>query len=162
MGGGKDREQQTFLSQVPNSTCNVEERINYLQLKIQDTPSGGSLIGILQPVWNKAVESDMRLSWLQEMLRKDLVVREIQSFGGNLKDKLRAESSREEEMERSSLIEVMKVKYRDEKRYHQECIKVKERLKDWTKKKIGRRKFKHLMAKIKENEEKRRRELKLK
>ena len=31
MGEGKDREQQTFLSQVPNSTCNVEERINYLQ-----------------------------------------------------------------------------------------------------------------------------------
>ena len=62
MGGGKDREQQTFLSQVPKSTCNVEERINHLQLKIQDTPSGGSLIGILQPVWNKAVESDMRLS----------------------------------------------------------------------------------------------------
>ena len=34
MGGGKDREQQTFLSQVPQSTCNVEERINHLQLHV--------------------------------------------------------------------------------------------------------------------------------
>ena len=103
MGGGKGRQDQPTLSQVPDSTCKVEDRISKLQLRITDTPSGGSLTGILQPIWNKAVESDMRLSWLQEMLRKDLVVREIQSFGGNLKDKLRAESSREEEMERSSL-----------------------------------------------------------
>ena len=57
MGGGKGRQDQPTLSQVPDSTCKVEDRIKKLQLRIIDTPSGGSLIGILQPIWNKAVEN---------------------------------------------------------------------------------------------------------
>ena len=39
---------------------------------------------------------------------------------------------------------------------------MKEQLKEWTKKKIGRRRFKHLMEKIKEIENKRRGELRKK
>ena len=162
MGGGKGRKDQTTLSQVPISTNIVDNRIKTLQLKITATPSGGSLLGILQPSWNKAVESEMRLYWLKEMLEKDLVVREIQSFGEGIKDKLRTESSREEELGRDSLIELMEVKYQDEKRYHRECIKVKEQLKEWTRKKIGRRRYKHLMEKIKEIENKKRKELGIK
>ena len=80
MGGGKGSEDLSTLSHVPPTTYNVEDRIRKLQLRIVDTPSGGSLIGILQPIWNKAVESDMRLNWLQEMLKKELVVRDIKSF----------------------------------------------------------------------------------
>ena len=35
MGGGKGRQDQPTLSQVPDSTCKVEDRVRKLQLKIQ-------------------------------------------------------------------------------------------------------------------------------
>ena len=34
MGGGKGRQDQPTLSQVPDSTCKVEDRIKKLQLRL--------------------------------------------------------------------------------------------------------------------------------
>ena len=77
MGGGDYVEHQNLVSLVPEIALCAIDRIEKLKLKIKDTPGGGNLLGILQPVWYKAIESDMRLEWIEEMLRRGIVVREI-------------------------------------------------------------------------------------
>ena len=144
---------------MPVSAHSADNRIIDLQLKITATPEGGRLLGIIQPVWTKAIESEQRLHWLKDMIEKKLVVRDIQHFGENMTEQMRAESSREEELERDTLLDLMKVKYSDEKRYHRECVRVREEIKDWLKKKLGRGKYKTILGKVKKREEKRKREL---
>ena len=152
MGEGGSGEHQATTSLMPDSALGADKRIHTTKLKCVrciDTPEGGHLVGILQPLWNKALESDMRLDWLRLMLRKDLVVRDIQHFGENVNKKLRTESSREEEMGREALIELMKVKLKDERRYHRECYKVRERIRNRLRSDLGRRKYDNLMEKMK-------------
>ena len=155
MEGGGSRNQLTTPSLMPVSAHSADNRIIDLQLKITATPEGGRLLGIIQPVWTKAIESEQRLHWLKDMIEKKLVVRDIQHFGENMTEQMRAESSREEELERDTLLDLMKVKYSDEKRYHRECVRVREEIKDWLKKKLGRGKYKTILGKVKKREEKR-------
>ena len=57
---------------VPASVLSTESTLLELKLKIRSTPSdGGSVLGIIKPVWLKALESEVRLSWLSDMLEKD-------------------------------------------------------------------------------------------
>ena len=45
-------------TKVPASVLNTDSTILELKLKINSTPvSGGSVLGIVKPVWNKALES---------------------------------------------------------------------------------------------------------
>ena len=40
----------------------------------------GKLLDTGKPIWLKVQESENRLAWLSEMIRKDLVVRDINSY----------------------------------------------------------------------------------
>ena len=95
----------------------AESRLESLSLKIKNTPLGGDLLGIIKPTWLKALESETRIAWLRNMLDRKLVVRDLESFGRNTTEKLRAESSRKEELGREAILELMRVKLVDEKRY---------------------------------------------
>ena len=57
-------------------------------LKLQNTLRRGTLLGIARPKWLKVLESERRQLWLEEMVKKDLVVRDIDSYaksvGGTL------------------------------------------------------------------------------
>ena len=77
MGEGDCSKDQNSVNLLPDTALSAENRIHTAILKITATPEGGNLLGILQPIWIKAVESDMRLEWLSEMLRRGLLVREI-------------------------------------------------------------------------------------
>jgi len=68
----------------------------------------GSLLGILRPTWIKITESEQRLSWLQDMERKKLVVRDIEAYGKSISAMLRSEELKIREEERSILIGLMK------------------------------------------------------
>ena len=50
---------------VPSSVINTESTIYELKLKIKSTPIGGSVLGIIKPIWQKAMESEMRVNWLK-------------------------------------------------------------------------------------------------
>ena len=50
------------------------------------TPTRGQLIGIIRPVWLKVIESECRLNWLHEMVRLELVVRNIESYAKSISD----------------------------------------------------------------------------
>ena len=89
-------------------------------------------------------------------------MREIQSFGININCQLRAESSKESELGRESLLSLMRVKLKDERKYHRECIHVKEQIKDWLRTKFSRGRLRTILEKLKNRENKRRGELKKK
>ena len=162
MEEGNWGKQQNPESLMPDSALCAEHRVNTAILKIKATPGGGYLLGILQPIWMKAVESDMLLKWLGEMLRRGLLVRELEYFGTNIKSQLRAESYKEDDVSRDSLLSLMRIKHRDERRHHRECIHVKEQIKDWLREKYGRGRIKTVLEKLKNRDNRRRRELKLK
>ena len=52
----------------PASVLNTESTLLEIKLKIKSTPDiGGSVLGIIKPVWQKTMESEQRISWLKEM-----------------------------------------------------------------------------------------------
>ena len=59
---------------MPVSALSAESIINNAFLKIEETPAGGKMLGIIKPIWTKALESEKRLAWLLDMENRDLVV----------------------------------------------------------------------------------------
>ena len=58
-----------LLHHVPLSALSADSKINSIKLMIDETPAmGGKLLGILEPIWVKAAESEVRIAWLGEML----------------------------------------------------------------------------------------------
>ena len=142
---------------VPVSVLNTESTLVEIKLKINSTPnSGGQVLGILKPIWQKTQESEMRLNFLESMLERDIVLRDMLKFGQIIGEKLRAESSREEELGRKSMIELMRIKLTDEKRYYRESKKIRETVRDYVRRRLGRRQYDSIMEKIKISEERRR------
>ena len=93
-----------FSYPEPVSALSAESKILVFKLKIKETLKGGDLLGTVKPIWTKALESELRLSWLQNMLNKGLVVRDVQALGKNTYEKLRAESSKTEDLGRETLV----------------------------------------------------------
>ena len=69
---------------MPASVLSTESTILEAKLNINSTPNGGgSVLGILKPLWLKALESEMRISFLKNMLDRDLVLRDILKIRSN-------------------------------------------------------------------------------
>ena len=121
---------------VPVSALYAENAIMELKLKLNSTPDrGGPVLGIIKPIWTKALESELRITWLKNMLDRDLVLRDILKFGQIVDEKLRTESSKKEELGRQALIEIMRAKFMDEKRYYRECKRIREVIRDFVRQK---------------------------
>ena len=98
MGDGDTLRTTRSTCQLPVSALSAECKFRDIVLRIKNTPNGGDLQGIIEPLWNKTMESEQRLAWLGEMIDKKLVVRDIWNFEKTVTNKLRAESSKEEEI----------------------------------------------------------------
>ena len=61
----------------------------------------GNLLGDLRPYWIKVKESEQRLRWLKQMVKLDLVVRDIDAYAKAVSEKLRSD-----EMKFLSLIHI--------------------------------------------------------
>ena len=146
---------------MPASVLYTESTIIESKLKINSTPKddGGSVLGILKPLWQKALESELRIGFIRNMLERDLVMRDIMKFGQIVEEKLRAESSKDEELGRKTLIEIMKVKLTDEKRCYREHKKIREAIRDYVRRKFGRKYYNTLLEKMKPSLERRRGDL---
>ena len=107
---------------MPVSALCAESTLETLRFKLENTPDteGGAVLGIVKPIWRKAMESELRISWLNEMLSRKLVIRDLEVFGRNMNEKLRTEGARDNEMEREALLDLMRLKSKDEKRYYRE------------------------------------------
>ena len=71
----------TALYHVPLSALSADSKIHQLKCKIDETPEGGKLLGVLEPIWMKVTESEVRIAWLSEMLDRKLVAKDIEIFG---------------------------------------------------------------------------------
>ena len=77
----------------------------------------GKLLGIVRPVWRKVLESEIRLDWLEKMVKKRLVVRNIDAYAKYQRALLRSEEMRVREEEREVSFGLMLIKVKDEKRH---------------------------------------------
>ena len=75
----------------------------------------GELLGVGKPIWLKVQQSECRLAWLSEMVRKGLIVRNIDAYAKSVSSMLRSEEVRFKEEERNILMGLMKLKLKDEK-----------------------------------------------
>ena len=60
----------------------------------------GQLLGIIRPAWRKVLESETRLDWLERMVKKKLIVRDIEAYAKAQGEMLRSEEMRMKEEER--------------------------------------------------------------
>ena len=136
----------TGSPKVPASVLGTDSTILEIKLKINSTPDrGGTVLGIVKPIWQKVLESEKRVSWLGDMLERDLILRDVMKFGQILEEKLRTESSRSDELGRQALVEIMRVKLTDEKRFYRECKRTREVIRDFLRKKLGRKRYNNLI-----------------
>ena len=83
----------------------------------------GSMLGDARPVWYKVIESKERMNWLKGMIRKRLLVRDINSFLKSQEEKLRSGEEKIREEERDLLIGLMNIKLKDEKKSYRSLVK---------------------------------------
>ena len=76
----------------------------------------GKLLGVVRPVWFRAIESEQRVSWLNKMVKRGLCVNDIEAYINTEHDKLRSRQLQTREEERDILVNLMKLKLKDEKR----------------------------------------------
>ena len=50
-----------MLCHVPLSALSADSKIHHIKCKVDEIPEGGSLLGILEPVWTKTAESEVRI-----------------------------------------------------------------------------------------------------
>ena len=79
--GKKDRPKPPGIPRVSpvahSAMISFEDLSSNLDSSVK-TPERGQLLGIMRPVWTKVTESECRLTWLHEMVRQKLVVRNIE------------------------------------------------------------------------------------
>ena len=85
----------SIISLCPVSALSADCKYRELCLKVKKTLKGGDCKGIVEPVWSKTMESEQRIAWLGDMLKRELIARDTMNFGHSVNEKLRANSSRE-------------------------------------------------------------------
>ena len=113
------------------------------------TPERGQLLGIIRPIWTKVTESECRLTWLHEMVRQNLIVRDIESYAKSISECLRSEEMKYRAEEKKVLLGLMKVKLKDERKHLEMVQRVRERARQWLKRILGQsRKYYTIMKHI--------------
>ena len=134
--------EKPVVSPAAHGAVISKERKEFLSFTVQShsfdpTPSRGQLLGIIRPVWQKVMESECRLNWLHEMVRLELVVRNIESYAKSISDCLRTEEMIYREEEKKVLMGLMKIKLKDERKHLEIMQRVRERARKWLKEIVG-------------------------
>ena len=107
-------------------------------LSIENTPSGGSMLGTVRPYWRKVLESEQRICWLKSMVSKSLVVRDLESYARKIGSKLRSEEYKLREEEREIILGIMRLKLKDEKKHLLALYRRKDEKKKWLTEQLGK------------------------
>ena len=86
--GTRIRDQSLPLAVLPValSATNKTNSRNSRNTCMKSTLPGGPLLEIARPIWTKVIESEQRTIWMRSMIRKNLVVREIDNFANALNE----------------------------------------------------------------------------
>ena len=118
MGFNSTSDTPTVPPEAQSASSKPQTRVKSSQksvLKLKTTLRRETLLGIARPIWQKVLESECRQIWMEEMKRKDLVVRDIDLYSKSIGGMLRSEELRFQEKEREILKGLMDLKLRDEK-----------------------------------------------
>ena len=138
----------------------VNEFNSFDQFKGDMTQIRGQLIGIARPVWSKVVESETRLAWLHQMVRQDLVVRDIEAYAQSISACLRTSEMVCKEEERKVLIGLMRVKLKDERKHLDIMRRTREKVRKWIIEIVGKtRTFETIMKHLRYEMKNRKKEL---
>ena len=102
------------------------------------------MLGEARPMWLKVIESEERMNWLKGMIRKRLLVRDINSFLKSQEEKLRSGEEKIREEERDLLIGLMNIKLKDEKKSYRSLVKKREDMRKLIKKECEGKQKKYL------------------
>ena len=102
------------------------------------------MLGKARPVWFRVLESEQRMSWLKSMVRKRILVRDIESFLKSQEVKLRSEEETIREEERDILLGLMNIKLKDEKKNYRRLVKQREDMRKLIKKECESNEKKYL------------------
>ena len=97
------------------------------------------------------------MKWLKEMIRKRLLVRDIESFLKSQEEKLRSEEENIRDEERNILLGLMDIKLKDEKKNYRKLVKNREDMRKMLKKECENSNKKYLttVRKLRKEVEKR-------
>ena len=87
-----------------------------LQSSEHSAKARGNMLGRARPVWFRVLESEQRMNWLKNMVRKRLLVRDIESFLKSQEVKLRSEEEKVRDEERDILLGLMTIKLKDDRK----------------------------------------------
>ena len=148
---------------TPSVTSNNSTRNSTILGTMENTLRRGNLLGIERPIWLKVQESESRIEFLKEMIRRKLVVRDIESYAKSISCKLRSEGLKLREEEREILLGLMNLKLKDEKINLRVLLKKKEERKRELRNELGKsRQYEWLLKKLYKEANKRKVQLKRK
>ena len=98
----------------------------------------GAMLGRARPVWFKVIESEQRMNWLKSMIRKRILVRDIESFLKSQEVKIRSDEESIREGERDILLGLMDIKLKDEKKNYRRLVRNREDMRKLIKKECAR------------------------
>ena len=127
-------------------------------LSNDETLKRGTLLGAMRPYWLKTVESEERLRWIKIMIKRGLLVRDLEAFAKHTSEQLRSEESISREEERKILLELMVVKRNDERRNLRELKVERDRVRRWVLKEFGKKKLYDIQVKKLRREMRKRKE----
>ena len=96
------------------------------------------------PAMMKVMAREQRINWLKNMVRKRLLVRDIDSFFRSQEEKLRSGEVHIKEEERDILLGLMNIKLRDEKKNYRRLITERENMRKWLRTECGNNSKKYL------------------
>ena len=124
-------------------------RMSYFSRSEHSAKARGTMLGRARPVWLKVSESEQRMKWLKEMIRKRLLVRDIESFLKSQEERLRSEEEIIREEERNILLGLMDIKLKDERKNYRKLVKNREDMRKLLKKECENNNKKYLTRVLK-------------
>ena len=94
----------------------------------------GNMLGNARPAWLRVAESEQRMIWLKSMIRKRLLVRDVESFIRSQEVKLRSSEESIREEERDILLGLMTIKLKDERKNYRRLVRNREDMRKLIKK----------------------------
>ena len=163
MGGIKDPNDPQILPKgAYRNALSIKGGIPFFEHCEHSAKARGIMLGKIKPYWIKVMASEQRINWLKGMVRKGLLVRDVDAFLKSQEEKLRSEEVKIREEERSVLLGLMTIKLRDEKKNYRRILREREDKRKWLKSECGsnNRKYLLIMRKLRKEIEVKRKELK--
>ena len=157
-----DAPSASSIKEISREKGNLLSKSSFLVDHSHSHVQRGRMLGIARPVWLKVCESEERLWWMKKMVERKLLVRDLEAYAKQIETKLRSEEANIREKEREIILDLMRLKLKDEKRCLRKLREKKNEMRRWLKGELGIRQLESTMRLLRDEVRKRKRELQIK